>query len=161
MMHRYVCCVYERVLSWQTNVQKACMYVGILGCCDNHLTATKIRNDVTFRATLSPIKSFLVRRLSILSTHTIYTSNYKQQRTVKTNMPVRGSDILLIIVAILFPPAAAAFITGCSCDLLINIVSFPPYSFCDYYPFDDSEDVNVDKQLLTVLGYIPGHIHAF
>lgn len=51
-------------------------------------------------------------------------------------MPVRGSDILLIIVAIIFPPAAAAFITGCSCDLLINI-------------------------LLTVLGYLPGHIHAF
>ena len=25
-------------------------------------------------------------------------------------------------VAILFPPAAAAFITGCSCDLLINIL---------------------------------------
>ncbi|KAH7920318.1 UPF0057-domain-containing protein, partial [Leucogyrophana mollusca] len=49
---------------------------------------------------------------------------------------MRGSDILLIIVAILFPPAAAAFITGCSCDLLINIV-------------------------LTCLGYIPGHIHAF
>ncbi|KAF8589165.1 UPF0057-domain-containing protein [Ramaria rubella] len=49
---------------------------------------------------------------------------------------VKGSDILLIIVAILFPPAAAAFITGCSCDLLINI-------------------------LLTVLGYFPGHIHAF
>jgi len=51
-------------------------------------------------------------------------------------MPVRGSDVLLIIVAILFPPAAAAFITGCSCDLLINI-------------------------LLTILGYIPGHLHAF
>jgi len=49
---------------------------------------------------------------------------------------MRGSDVLLIIVAIIFPPAAAAFITGCSCDLLINI-------------------------LLTVLGYIPGHIHAF
>ncbi|KAJ7039873.1 hypothetical protein C8F04DRAFT_1085183 [Mycena alexandri] len=49
---------------------------------------------------------------------------------------VKGSDVLLIFVAILFPPAAAAFITGCSCDLLINI-------------------------LLTVLGYIPGHIHAF
>ncbi|KAJ7057755.1 hypothetical protein C8F01DRAFT_1150976 [Mycena amicta] len=49
---------------------------------------------------------------------------------------MKGSDILLILVAILFPPAAAAFITGCSCDLLINI-------------------------LLTVLGYIPGHIHAF
>ncbi|KAJ7598715.1 hypothetical protein C8J56DRAFT_914762 [Mycena floridula] len=49
---------------------------------------------------------------------------------------MRGSDILLVIVAILFPPAAAAFITGCSCDLLINIC-------------------------LTLLGYIPGHIHAF
>ncbi|KAJ7660037.1 hypothetical protein B0H17DRAFT_1095453 [Mycena rosella] len=49
---------------------------------------------------------------------------------------VKGSDVLLIFVAILFPPAAAGFITGCSCDLLINI-------------------------LLTVLGYIPGHIHAF
>jgi len=44
--------------------------------------------------------------------------------------------VLLIIVAILFPPAAAAFITGCSCDLLINI-------------------------LLTILGYLPGHVHAF
>ncbi|ETW75864.1 stress-induced hydrophobic peptide [Heterobasidion irregulare TC 32-1] len=51
-------------------------------------------------------------------------------------MSVRGSDVLLILVAIIFPPAAAAFITGCSCDLLINIC-------------------------LTVLGYLPGHIHAF
>ncbi|KAJ7833096.1 hypothetical protein B0H14DRAFT_2801421 [Mycena olivaceomarginata] len=49
---------------------------------------------------------------------------------------VKGSDVILCLIAILFPPAAAAFITGCSCDLLINI-------------------------LLTVLGYIPGHIHAF
>ncbi|KAK4704017.1 hypothetical protein P7C70_g2196, partial [Phenoliferia sp. Uapishka_3] len=39
-------------------------------------------------------------------------------------------------VAILFPPAAAGFLTGCSCDLFINIC-------------------------LTLLGYIPGHIHAF
>ncbi|TFY73704.1 hypothetical protein EWM64_g10308 [Hericium alpestre] len=36
-------------------------------------------------------------------------------------MSIRGSDICLILVAIIFPPAAAAFITGCSCDLLINI----------------------------------------
>jgi len=49
---------------------------------------------------------------------------------------VKGSDIVLILVAIIFPPAAAAIITGCSCDLLINI-------------------------LLTLLGYLPGHIHAF
>jgi len=46
------------------------------------------------------------------------------------------SDILLIIIAIFFPPAAAFMITGCGCDLLINI-------------------------LLTILGYIPGHLHAF
>jgi len=49
---------------------------------------------------------------------------------------VKTSDVVLILVAILFPPAAAGFITGCSCDLLINIA-------------------------LTCLGYIPGHIHAF
>ncbi|EIW81548.1 UPF0057-domain-containing protein [Coniophora puteana RWD-64-598 SS2] len=49
---------------------------------------------------------------------------------------MRGSDILLIIVAIFFPPAAAAFIAGCGCELCLNI-------------------------LLTCLGYIPGHIHAF
>ncbi|KAI0058616.1 UPF0057-domain-containing protein [Artomyces pyxidatus] len=51
-------------------------------------------------------------------------------------MAIRGSDVCLILVAIIFPPAAAAFIAGCSCDLLINI-------------------------LLTILGYLPGHIHAF
>jgi len=51
-------------------------------------------------------------------------------------MSIRASDICLILVAIIFPPAAAFFIAGCSCDLLINIC-------------------------LTVLGYIPGHIHAF
>ncbi|EKM56551.1 uncharacterized protein PHACADRAFT_253744 [Phanerochaete carnosa HHB-10118-sp] len=50
-------------------------------------------------------------------------------------MGVRGSDVLLIIVAILVPPISVFFMTGCSCDFLINI-------------------------LLTVLGYLPGHIHA-
>jgi len=48
---------------------------------------------------------------------------------------VKSSDVVLILIAILFPPAAAAFITGCSCDLIINIC-------------------------LTILGYIPGHVHA-
>ncbi|GAA5844612.1 hypothetical protein JCM11251_002243 [Rhodosporidiobolus azoricus] len=48
----------------------------------------------------------------------------------------RTSDIILVLVAILFPPASAAFLTGCSCDLFINIA-------------------------LTILGYIPGHVHAF
>ncbi|KAH9990975.1 hypothetical protein BJV74DRAFT_836756, partial [Russula compacta] len=48
-------------------------------------------------------------------------------------MSIRASDVCLILVAILFPPAAAFFIAGCSCDLLINIC-------------------------LTILGYIPGHI---
>ncbi|EGG00824.1 uncharacterized protein MELLADRAFT_39513, partial [Melampsora larici-populina 98AG31] len=43
---------------------------------------------------------------------------------------------ILILVAVVFPPASALFLTGCGCDFLINI-------------------------LLTVLGYIPGHVHAF
>ncbi|KAJ1301928.1 hypothetical protein OPQ81_000767 [Rhizoctonia solani] len=49
---------------------------------------------------------------------------------------VKGSDIILILVTIIFPPAAVAIMSGCSCDLLINLC-------------------------LTILGYIPGHIHAF
>jgi len=49
---------------------------------------------------------------------------------------VKASDVILILVAIIFPPAAAGFVTGCGCDLLINIC-------------------------LTILGYIPGHLHAF
>ncbi|GAA6007788.1 YqaE/Pmp3 family membrane protein [Rhodotorula paludigena] len=49
----------------------------------------------------------------------------------------RTSDILLILVAILFPPAAAGILSGvCAIDFWINL-------------------------LLTLLGYIPGHIHAF
>ncbi|KZT10400.1 UPF0057-domain-containing protein [Laetiporus sulphureus 93-53] len=51
-------------------------------------------------------------------------------------MPIRGSDICLILVTILCPPVAVFFMSGCSCDLLINVC-------------------------LTILGYIPGHIHAF
>ncbi|KAG2155282.1 uncharacterized protein EDB93DRAFT_98513 [Suillus bovinus] len=46
-----------------------------------------------------------------------------------------AADCVLIIVAVIFPPAAAAFISGCGCDLLVNI-------------------------LLTLLGYLPGLIHA-
>ncbi|KAG8895704.1 hypothetical protein FRC00_006423 [Tulasnella sp. 408] len=51
-------------------------------------------------------------------------------------MLVTGGDICLILVTILLPPLAVFFMTGCSADLCINI-------------------------LLTILGYIPGHIHAF
>jgi len=51
-------------------------------------------------------------------------------------MTVRASDVILILVTIVFPPAGAFFVAGCGCDLLINI-------------------------LLTILGYIPGHLHAF
>lgn len=48
---------------------------------------------------------------------------------------VLTSDILLVLCAILFPPAPVAFLTGCSCDLLI----------CAF---------------LTLLGALPGHIYA-
>ncbi|CAE6425030.1 unnamed protein product [Rhizoctonia solani] len=46
-----------------------------------------------------------------------------------------ASDILKIILAIVLPPLGVFFERGCGADLLINI-------------------------LLTVLGYIPGIIHA-
>ncbi|KAH7909006.1 hypothetical protein BJ138DRAFT_1156274 [Hygrophoropsis aurantiaca] len=49
---------------------------------------------------------------------------------------MQSSNIVLIVVALFFPPAAVAIMTGCSCDLLLNIV-------------------------LTCLGYLPGEIHAF
>ncbi|KAG0695687.1 hypothetical protein DFH29DRAFT_256570 [Suillus ampliporus] len=50
-------------------------------------------------------------------------------------MDSNGTDCVLIFVALIFPPAAAAFISGCGCDLIVNI-------------------------LLTLLGYFPGLIHA-
>ncbi|EWC45018.1 hypothetical protein DRE_06298 [Drechslerella stenobrocha 248] len=46
------------------------------------------------------------------------------------------SAILLIIVTILFPPAGVWAVGGCGPDFLINCC-------------------------LTLLGYLPGHIHAF
>ncbi|KAF2021182.1 UPF0057-domain-containing protein [Aaosphaeria arxii CBS 175.79] len=44
--------------------------------------------------------------------------------------------ILLIIITIFIPPIGVFLVAGCGADLLINI-------------------------LLTILGYFPGHIHAF
>ncbi|KAI9722956.1 MAG: hypothetical protein M1812_001405 [Candelaria pacifica] len=46
------------------------------------------------------------------------------------------SGILLVIITIFFPPVGVYLVSGCGADLLINIC-------------------------LTILGYIPGHIHAF
>ncbi|KAL6706328.1 hypothetical protein ACN47E_005618 [Coniothyrium glycines] len=44
--------------------------------------------------------------------------------------------LLLILITIFVPPLGVFLVAGCSADLLINI-------------------------LLTLLGYFPGHIHAF
>ncbi|ERF74843.1 hypothetical protein EPUS_03227 [Endocarpon pusillum Z07020] len=44
--------------------------------------------------------------------------------------------ILIVLVTILCPPVGVFMISGCSADLIINIC-------------------------LTLLGYIPGHLHAF
>ncbi|PYI07997.1 UPF0057-domain-containing protein [Aspergillus sclerotiicarbonarius CBS 121057] len=46
------------------------------------------------------------------------------------------SMLCLILVTLFVPPLGVFLISGCSVDLLINI-------------------------LLTILGYLPGHIHAF
>ncbi|THH19627.1 hypothetical protein EW146_g1600 [Bondarzewia mesenterica] len=62
-----------------------------------------------------------------------FTLIYKQHSPVGRLLRVH---VTCATVAIIFPPAAAAFITGCSCDLLINVC-------------------------LTILGYLPGHLHAF
>jgi len=44
--------------------------------------------------------------------------------------------ILIILITILIPPVGVYMVAGCGADLLVNIC-------------------------LTLLGYIPGHIHAF
>ncbi|KAF1991260.1 UPF0057-domain-containing protein [Aulographum hederae CBS 113979] len=46
------------------------------------------------------------------------------------------SAIILIIITIFIPPIGVWMVAGCGADLLINIA-------------------------LTILGYFPGHIHAF
>ncbi|KAI2608464.1 uncharacterized protein GGS25DRAFT_490432 [Hypoxylon fragiforme] len=46
------------------------------------------------------------------------------------------SAVFIVLITILFPPIGVWAVAGCGADLLINIC-------------------------LTVLGYIPGHIHAF
>jgi uncharacterized membrane protein YqaE (UPF0057 family) len=47
-----------------------------------------------------------------------------------------ASAILLVIITIFVPPVGVFLVAGCGMDLFINIC-------------------------LTLLGYIPGHIHAF
>lgn len=49
---------------------------------------------------------------------------------------MHARDWFMVFLAILLPPLPVAVKTGCSCDLLINI-------------------------LLCVLGFLPGMIHAF
>ncbi|KAH8151104.1 uncharacterized protein LAJ45_04806 [Morchella importuna] len=46
------------------------------------------------------------------------------------------SAFLLIVMTVIFPPLGVFAVAGCGMDLLINIV-------------------------LTILGYLPGHLHAF
>jgi len=53
----------------------------------------------------------------------------------RTRTGVTFDDVFKIILAILFPPLGVFFEVGCNQDLVINI-------------------------LLTILGYIPGIIHA-
>jgi uncharacterized membrane protein YqaE (UPF0057 family) len=44
--------------------------------------------------------------------------------------------LLIVLITILCPPIGVFLVSGCGADLLVNIC-------------------------LTILGYIPGHIHAF
>ncbi|EJP68677.1 hypothetical protein NHJ13051_003394 [Beauveria bassiana] len=47
-----------------------------------------------------------------------------------------ASALIIVVITILFPPAGVWAVAGCGMDLFINIC-------------------------LTLLGYIPGHLHAF
>ncbi|KAI0129983.1 hypothetical protein BJ170DRAFT_295885 [Xylariales sp. AK1849] len=47
-----------------------------------------------------------------------------------------ASTVLIVLITILFPPIGVYIVGGCGPDVFINIC-------------------------LTLLGYIPGHIHAF
>ena len=73
-------------------------------------------------------KSYLYRQSFVTRPHrTIldFTNHLNFHQPSQSSLSItmaRGSDVLLVIVAIIFPPAAAAFITGCSCDLLINLL---------------------------------------
>ncbi|KAL2220247.1 hypothetical protein M432DRAFT_589571 [Thermoascus aurantiacus ATCC 26904] len=51
-------------------------------------------------------------------------------------MAETGSILCLVIITLLLPPLGVFIISGCSVDFFVNI-------------------------LLTILGYFPGHIHAF
>ncbi|KAL2003349.1 hypothetical protein VTN02DRAFT_4169 [Thermoascus thermophilus] len=51
-------------------------------------------------------------------------------------MAETGSILCLVIVTLLLPPVGVFIISGCSVDFFINL-------------------------LLTILGYFPGHVHAF
>lgn len=71
--------------------------------------------------------------VSIMMTYVVRGSLLKQRpghragRSTRYFLPpastmVKASDVILIIVAIIFPPAAAFIVAGCSCDLLINVL---------------------------------------
>ncbi|KAF8445654.1 hypothetical protein L210DRAFT_3528116 [Boletus edulis BED1] len=53
---------------------------------------------------------------------------------------VKASDIILIHVAIMFPPAAIGFISGCSADLLINICLTMHHAFWIIYKKVQAEE---------------------
>lgn len=69
---------------------------------------------------------------------------------------VKASDVVLILVAIIFPPAAALVVTGCSCDLLINVLLTTYIS-----TFLSCRFSTHLCGCCYSLGYLPGHIHAF
>lgn len=70
---------------------------------------------------------------------TLFTLNFydfQTSRTTQATMSDVAPALLIILITILVPPIGVFIVSGCSMDLFINIC-------------------------LTILGYIPGHIHAF
>ncbi|KAL6815566.1 hypothetical protein GGI42DRAFT_311840 [Trichoderma sp. SZMC 28013] len=103
-------------------------------CCLTQLFLSSFSSAITFNQktpSIAPLGA-------TLSTYSIYIKKHTEPfepYAKPSNMPFTASDICKILLAIILPPIGVFLERGCGADLLINI-------------------------LLTILGYIPGIIHA-
>jgi len=106
------------MLQWQP----LSIAIAIASCMLFALTP-KCRHDVTSSAVSAALKPSIDTDIDACYAFAACTYLLYDTSIINDTTMVKGSDIILILVAVIFPPAAAAIITGCSCDLLINIVS--------------------------------------
>ncbi|KAM3440394.1 hypothetical protein MY4824_002108 [Beauveria thailandica] len=80
-----------------------------------------------------------------------------------------ASALIIVVITILFPPAGVWAVAGCGMGKSNNSfasrtrINPPPFSFPHLLtrgPRADGTDLFINI-CLTLLGYIPGHLHAF